>query len=273
MLAKVISIFFILSVITLVGIRSYDWYSDKLEWCRLLSLQSSNPTLYHPSLVKDLPEPAQRFFNFSIKTGTPLLTIAEIEMTGMFSLGTKAQPNYQHMHARQILAAPNGFLWQLHLPSMLPISGSDSSSWTRFRILGIIPVARQGGDENHKRSAFGRYIAEAVFWTPAALLPSENVNWQQIEQNTSRVTVHHAGLTQAVDIEVDQTGKPLKIKFMRWSNANAEKVFRLQPFGGYLSDFRQVQGFTIPFYVEAGNMFGTDEYFPFFKAKIEKIVF
>lgn len=190
-----------------------------------------------------------------------------------FSRGTKAQPKYQHMQVRQILAAPNGFLWQLHLPSMLPISGSDSSSWTRFRILGIIPVARQGGDENHKRSAFGRYIAEAAFWTPAALLPSENVTWQQIEQNTSKVTVHHAGLTQAVDIEVDQTGKPLKIKFMRWSNANSEKVFRLQPFEGYLSDFREVQGFTIPFYVEAGNMFGTDESFPFFKAKIEKIVF
>lgn len=58
---------------------------------------------------------------------------------------------------------------------------------------------------------------------------------------------------------------------MRWSNANPEKIYRLQPFGGELSDFRDVQGFRLP--VKAGNMFGTDEYFVFFKAAVTAIRF
>jgi hypothetical protein len=41
-----------------------------------------------------------------------------------------------------------------------------------------------------------------------------------------------------------------------------------QPFGGVLSDWRAVQGFRVPFRVEAGNMFGTPDYFPVFIAEI-----
>ena len=52
------------------------------------------------------------------------------------------------------------------------------------------------------------------------------------------------------------------MSFQRWSNANPEKVYRLQPFGAVMSDFREVGGYRLPFRVEAGNMFGTDELFP-----------
>lgn len=120
-------------------------------------------------MVADLPEPAQRFFNFAITPGTPLLPVCEIEMEGQFSLGTRDNPNYQTVEADQILAAPHGFVWRLHLPGMLPVSGSDSGNWTRFRILGLIPVARMGDDPDHAQSAYARYVAESVFWTPAAV--------------------------------------------------------------------------------------------------------
>ncbi|MCO4321102.1 DUF6544 family protein [Aliidiomarina quisquiliarum] len=45
-------------------------------------------------MVNDLPEPAQRFFNFAIAPGTPLYTVAEIDMEGQFSLGSQEKPNY-----------------------------------------------------------------------------------------------------------------------------------------------------------------------------------
>ncbi|MGP1356455.1 MAG: DUF6544 family protein, partial [Roseicyclus sp.] len=66
---------------------------------------------------------------------------------------------------------------------------------------------------------------------------------------------------------------PVTVTFQRWSNANPEGVHRLQPFGGILSDFREVQGFRLPFRVEAGNMFGTEAYFPFFLADVQEIRF
>ena len=63
------------------------------------------------------------------------------------------------------------------------------------------------------------------------------------------------------------------MSFDRWTNANAEKVHRLQPFGGYLSEFREFEGFVLPTQVEAGNFFATEDYFPFFIARVTGIEF
>ena len=273
---KFIYVFLALLVLllgVLLIIRWQDWNAEQSEWKRLSSFQPANPVLYDSSMVADLPEPARRFFNFAIAAGTPLYTVAEIDMGGQFSLGSQEKPGYQSMFAHQILAAPHGFVWRLNLPGPITVSGSDSGRWTRFRILGFIPVARMGGDSNHTLSAYGRYIAEAVFWTPAVVLPGTGVSWEGVDENTARVTITHGALIQAVDVTVNAEGQPVKVFFMRWSNANPEKSYRLQPFGGTLSDFRVVQGFKLPFRVEAGNMFGTNDYFPFFKAEVKAIRF
>lgn len=263
----------VLLICSLLLLRLADWRADQAEWKQLSSLQPANPVLYDSSMVADLPEPARRFFNFAIAPGTPLYTVAEIDMGGQFSLGSQEKPGYQPMQAQQILAAPHGFVWRLNLPGIIPVSGSDAARWTRFRILGFIPVARMGGDSDHSRSAYGRYVAEAVFWTPAAILPRAGVSWEGIDEHSARVTITHGALSQAVDVTVNADGQPVEVSFMRWSNANPEKSFQLQPFGGTLSDFRVVQGFKLPFRVEAGNMFGTKAYFPSFRAEVNEIRF
>ncbi|WP_027328712.1 DUF6544 family protein [Marinimicrobium agarilyticum] len=258
-------------VTALVLLRLLDWRADRAEWTRLAALQPADPPLYAPSMVADLPEPARRFFNFAINPGTPLYRVAALRMGGQFSLGSKEAPNYQPMNAEQILAAPEGFVWRMRLKNALGVSGSDAGRWTRFRILGLVPVARLGGNPDHTRSAFGRYVAEAVFWTPAAVLPGIGVQWEPVDVDTARVTVSSGELSQAVEVRVDPEGRPTQVSFMRWSNANPDKTFRLQPFGGILSDFRKVEGFHLPFRVDAGNGFGTDDYFVFFKAEINEI--
>src|SRR5690606_38960767 len=132
---------------------------------------------------------------------------------------------------------------------------------------------RMGGDPNHARSAFGRMVAEAVFWTPAALLPGPGIRWEHVDDDVARVTVEHRGLSQSVDVTVASDGRPLEVRFERWSNANPDKVHRRQPFGGYLSAFREFDGFRLPTRVEAGNFFGTEQYFPFFLVDVTNIDF
>lgn len=264
---------FAVALVALLGLRLLDSRADREEWARLKGFQPDNPIMYDPEMVAELPEPVQRYFNFTIAPGTPLYPVVEINMGGQFSLGSKDSPDYQAMKAHQILAAPHGFVWRLDLPGRIPVSGSDSGNWTRFRILGLFPVARIGGDANHARSAYGRCVAESVFWAPAALLPGPGVTWEAVDSNTARVKVSHGALSQSVEFTIDAEGRPNKIVFMRWSNANPDKVYRLQPFGGLLSDFREVQGYRLPFRVEAGNMFGTDDYFAFYKAVVSEIRF
>lgn len=271
--ASALVLILLLGVAAVAVLRLFDRAADRAEWDRLVSLQPAAPERFAPDMVADLPEAAQRYFNYTIAPGTPLLPVAEIDMTGQFSLGTKDDPRYQPMVARQILAAPEGFVWAMRTRAGMPVSGSDSGKWTRFRIFGLIPVARQGGDPDHTRSAFGRYVGEAVIWAPASLLPGPGISWEAVDEDTARVTVHHGDLSQAVDVTVDSEGRPVTAVFQRWSNANPEGVHRLQPFGAVMSDFRDVGGYHLPFRVEAGNLFGTDAYFPFFIADVTEIRF
>lgn len=263
----------LVGALALVVLLMMDRRSDSAEWQRLAALQPATPERFDPEMVADLPEPARRYFGYVIRPGTPILPVVEIDMRGQFSLGKKQDPRYQPMAANQILAAPEGFVWTMRTRDGMPISGSDSGRWTRFRILGVIPVARLGGDPDHSRSAFGRYVGEAMIWSPAALLPGPGVTWTAVEEDTARVTVTHGDLEQAVDVTVDQDGRPVEVVFQRWSDANPDKVHRLQPFGAVMSDFREVDGYRLPFRVEAGNLYGTDDYFPFFLAEVTAIRF
>lgn len=261
-------------LLTLAGWRLLDHLADRAEMVRLRNLQPENPPVFDHKMVEQLPEPAQRFFKFAIKEGTPLRFVADIQMTGQFSLGSKNNPNYMEMQASQVLAASEGFVWKMRAQSgHLRLSGSDSSTWTRFWMGGLLPVARAGGTADHVRSAFGRSVAEAVFWAPASVLPSPNVVWEAVRQDVVRLTVTHQGLTQRVDVTVASDGQPTEVVFQRWSNANPEQEYRFQPFGGYLSDFRDFKGYRLPTHVEAGNHFRTEAYFPFYRVDVTEVSF
>ncbi|MEO0938788.1 MAG: DUF6544 family protein [Pseudomonadota bacterium] len=272
----------VISLVGLVGLtllgfvlwRQSDHRADRAERDRLIALQPSDPRVFSAEMIAELPEPAQRYFTFAIAEGTPLRAVAVIEMQGKFGMGDKADPAYMRMRARQTLAAPHGFVWKMAAGNgVMQMSGSDSGRWTRFWLLNVAPVARFGGTDDHTRSAFGRYVAEAVFWSPAAVLPGPNVTWAPVSENVARMTMRYHGLAQSVDVTVARDGRPRQVSFMRWSDANPEKVHRLQPFGGHLSEFRDFDGFRLPTHVEAGNNFGTADYFPFFVVDVTSVTF
>ncbi|SNZ21362.1 DUF6544 family protein [Cohaesibacter gelatinilyticus] len=259
--------------LTLIVWRRSDRLNEKSAWEFLATHSSAKSHRFEYALIAELPEPAQQYFRYMIEPGTPLCSTVEIEMTGQLGLGSKEEPNYQSMQAHQILSPPYGLVWKLNSGAL---AGSDGAlpdrSWTRFWLLGMIPVVR-ASSADHKRSAFGRVVAEAAIWAPASLLPSRFVHWESPDNETARATVRHGNFTQSVDITLDEFGIPRKVSMLRWSNENKEKIFRDQPFGGLLSDFRCYQGYRLPAHVEGGNHIDTPSYFPFFKADITKFVF
>ena len=147
-------------------------------------------------------------------------------------------------------------------------------SWTRFWWLATLPLVRAGGGADHWRSSFGRVVAEAAFWAPAALLPQHGVRWEAgATPDLARAVVTHRGVEQRVEIAVAADGRPLWVAIDRWSNANAQRRWRLQRFGGTLGGFRSFGGYTLPTVVDGGNHFGSDDYFAFFRARVDDIRF
>jgi hypothetical protein len=254
--------------------RALDRKADKRTWKALTIKAGPAKGVFDPALVESLPEAAQRYFRYTIRSGTPLHRVVEIEMEGELGLGTRPAPNYRAMSARLVLAPPYGLVWKLQAGL---ISGSDGatpdSSWTRFWLFGVLPIVRVGGNEDHRRSAFGRVIAEGAIWAPASLLPGDTVRWESLDSSSARAIVRFGGFEQTVEITVADDGRLTRVVIQRWSNENPEKAFREQPFGGELSEFRDFGGHRLPTRIEGGNHIGTDKYFPFFKASVTNIQF
>lgn len=268
-------------VVVVAGLQAWRW-SDKRRadqaWASLERLGQKPASTFDPSIVERLPDPARRYFLYTIEAGTPIRTVTEIFMSGEIGLGTKDEPNYMPMRARQILAPPRGLVWNLDAGrGLMRISGSDGfageRSWVRFWLMKTIPIVRGGGSSDHARAAFGRVVAEAVFWAPAALLPGHAVSWGAVSADVARATVNYNGMVQTVDVTVADDGRPTMVVIPRWSDANPEKTYRLQPFGGLLSEFRDFDGYRLPTHVEGGNFIGTEAYFPFYKAQVEGLRF
>jgi len=282
---KILMSFVALVVIFLIALtimKNFDELRTYLTWKKLENPSKVNTLKFSPHLVKDLPEPAQRYFEFMILPDTPLKHVAKIEMNGRLGLGSKDAPDYMDMQARQIMSFPNGFIWDIKTGrGPVVLTGSDGiykdSSWSRFWVMHSLPVGRAGGlskhREDHRKAAFGRLVAEAAFWSPAALLPSQHVSWEPSGPNSAKATVTYEGLVQTVEIFVIENGQPTHVIIPRWSDSNPKNQYQIQPFGGYLSVFKEVEGYRLPMHVEGGNFIGTDRYFPFYIADVKNITF
>jgi hypothetical protein len=69
-------------------------------------------------------------------------------------------------------------------------------------------------------------------------------------------------------LTIGKDGRVLEVIGQRWSNANRDRRFRLQPFGGTVMAEQRFGGFTIPSRVSIGNHYGTPDFLPFFQAEI-----
>ncbi len=238
----------------------------------LLSQREPTPANFAPAMVADLPEIGQRYFANAIAPGTPLHEVARLEMEGSLILNGREFP----MRAEQILAPPHGFVWRARAGAgLLRFSGSDGyrnghTSWTRFWLWGVLPVARIADTEDHARAAAARMVMETV-WAPAALLPQSAAVWSQTGADQAEVRFPKVSGAEPIHLTLDAAGRVLEMTTLRWSDANPDRTYRLQPFGGRTLAHATHQGFTIPTAMEIGNLYGTPEYAPFFRARLTRV--
>lgn len=228
---------------------------------------------FGPEHVSELPEIAQRYFKHAIAPETPIYSVVELQMEGTFLLGDKAKFQTYSMSAREVLRPPDQFVWMPQLRSgALTISGSDGlargEAWTRFWLFRLIPVVQEENYPDLVRSAKFRALGESALWMPSSLLPQNGVKWEQLGPADATVTFTRFDPAITLQLSIDASGAVKEFVGQRWSNANPDKTFRLQPFGGKVLAEGSFQGLTIPTQVKLGNHFGTEDYLPFFQARV-----
>lgn len=227
--------------------------------------------VFTPDLVEDLPEPARRFFAWSIAPGTPLARSVSLRMEGEILLAPERDP--LPIQAEQILAPPHGFIWSARAgDGLMRINGFDryvaGQGQMRWKLWDLIPVMRSTG-EDVTRSAAGRLAMEGIL-LPSSLLPHHGVEWDEAGEDRARFTMRVGSETVQSTLEVDPEGRPVRVSAQRWSEEAGPgyEEFAVETAGSFRSG-----GYTLPSGIEAGWRLGADDEFRFFRAVLDRAEF
>ncbi len=267
------------SVIILFGIVSlYGKYQWQLETDRLRAkltngMQSINPKAYDSKKVEGLPDPVQRYFQAVLKEGQPIVTAVNLSQQGVFNMSeTKAK--WSPFTATQFVTTQSpGFDWDARIQMAPGVSAFVHDAYAlgagslHASLLGLFTVADVRDTPAAAQGELLRFFAEMP-WYPTALLPSQGVRWEAIDDTSARATFTDAPTTVSLVFRFNAEGT---IETMR-AEARCRDKLTAMPWSGRFWDYSVCNEMLIPLQGEVGWEY-PDGLRLYYKGKVTEINF
>lgn len=250
-----------LLVLTFVGLRAYGakrWadttrvLADKLDAAQPdAQTQPASQACYHTRELDGLPAPVQRYFRAVLKEGQPLIRTATIDLAGTFNLSATGEQWKPFTSTQRVVTGRPGFLWdaQMAMLAGVPVRVVDSyiagQGLLHAAVLGLFTVADSRGGGDIARGEFMRYFAEAA-WYPTALLPSQGVQWQAVDDRSANATLVDGPLTLTLLFRFNDAGLVDSFR-AEARGAMVGKDVVMLPWEGTWSNYQTQGGITVPF--------------------------
>jgi hypothetical protein len=177
-----------------------------------------NNRIVTADMLKNLPEPAQRYLNYTGIVGKPWIDTVRIKYSGLFRLG--ADKPWLPIKAEQFYTTnPPGFHWKARMKmfGLWMVSGDDTYRAGHGRmfgkIAGLYTVFDARGPELDQGTML-RYLNE-MMWFPTALL-SDYVTWQAVDDHSFDVTFTDCGKRVTARFIVDEQGRLINFTTQRY---------------------------------------------------------
>lgn len=205
---------------------------------------------YDPAELDGLPAPVQRYFRAVLQAGQPIVAAVSIDMAGRFNLSMTGQRWVAFTSRQRVQVRRPGFVWdaRMLIGPGLPVCVMDSYVAGEGRlsvaILGLFIVASEGGRTEMDRGEFIRWLAEAP-WYPTALLPSQGVRWQAVDECSADATVVDGPLTQTMRCSFDAAGLICAVR-VDARGAMVDGQLQMLPWEARWTDYQRRHGMTLP---------------------------
>lgn len=222
----------------------------------------SAPTRFDARELEGLPAPVRRYFRAVLKEGQPIIAAAAIDMAGTINMSaTAAQWKPFTSHQRVINAASGarpGFLWhaQVDVFPGVPARVEDSYIAGQGRLIaklfGLFTVAEAQDGGEQARGELMRYFAEMP-WYPTALLPSQGVQWQAVDDASATATFVDGPISLTLLFRFDEAGFIAAVR-AESRGAGVGRDMVMLPWECALSDYQPRHGMWVPMAGEAAWM-------------------
>lgn len=213
------------------------------------------PTRYDVREIEGLPVPVQRYFRAVLRDGQPLIAAVTLDIKGTINLSPTGAQWKRFTSCQRVVTRRPGFVWDARVAMFpgVPVRVVDSyvagQGLLHAAVLGLFTVAEVHGAGEIARGEFMRWFAETG-WYPTALLPSQGVRWEAVDDRSANATIVDGALTLTLLFTFNDAG------FIESARAQARgagvgKDMVMLPWEGSWSDYQVRDGMLLPMAGEA----------------------
>jgi hypothetical protein len=251
----IITVLIIVSLGTAAIYGSYRWQlaTDNLRAKLINGRREIQPKIYDQKEISGEPAPVQRFFRTVLKDGQAIVSTVKLSQQGDFSLN-EMKDKWSPFTATQLFIAQRlGFDWdaRIQMAPMLDAFVHDTyllgEGNLHASLLGLFTVAKMQNTPELNQGELLRFLAEAV-WYPTALLPSQGVVWEAINDTSARGTLTDGATTVSLVFQFNAEGVISTIR----AEARYRDKLTAMPWVGQFGEYSVRNEMLIPLYGEVG---------------------
>jgi uncharacterized protein DUF6920 len=211
MLLVVVGLVVVVAAAVLYG--EFHWRSgtrelrDRLQAARV----SIKPKVFDGRELERVPAPVQRYFRSVLQDGQPIVAAVTLSHTGTFNMDESAEQWKPFTSSQAVVTRRPGFDWDGRIAMMpgLPVYVHDAyvagEGILHAAVLGLVSMVDLRGGGEVAKSELMRFFAEAA-WYPTALLPSQGVLWDAVDDQSARATLKDGDVTVTLLFQFNEEG-------------------------------------------------------------------
>lgn len=262
----IIGVLIILSFVIAAIYGSYRWQiaTDNLRAKLINGQRTIQPKIYDQKEIEGLPAPVQRFFQTVLKDGQAIVAAVKLSQQGQFNLN-EMEDKWNPFTATQLVITQRlSFDWDARIQMAPGLNAFVHDTYLlgegslHASLLGLFTVAKMDSTPESNQGELLRFFAEAL-WYPTALLPSQGVRWEAINDTSAHATLTDGATTVSAVFQFNAEGT---IDTFRTEARYRDKLTAM-PWGGRFWEYSVRNEMLIPLEGEVGWEYpeGTRLYF------------
>jgi hypothetical protein len=274
--AIVIAVVVGLPAVLLYGARRWQARTQEL-WARLETARVSvRPQAVDFRVLEGLAAPVQRYFRAVLTEGQPLISAVNVEHTGTFNMSESGEQWRAFRSTQRVVTRRPGFVWDGRI-AMVPlvavhvhdayVAGEGILHPALFGLITLADMRDTGGEV--ARGELMRFFAEAA-WYPTALLPSQGVQWQPVDDRSAKATLIDGALSLTMLFRFGDDGFIESVRAEARGRTVDGQVIPT-PWEGRFSDYQERSGMYAPLTGEVAWILPQGRR-PYWRGRITKLV-
>lgn len=235
------------------GSRNWQSATEAMRASMEAARLPTDSRVYYSDDLSDLPEPVQRYFRAVLTDGQPVIDAVSLEQAGTFNMNGQ----WRSFTADQrVITRRPGFDWNAQIAMMPGVAARVHDSYIEGEgilhasLFGLVTVSEMRGTPEMAQGELLRFFAEAP-WYPTALLPSQGVQWEAVDDSSARATLTDDDLAVTILFTFGEDGLIESTYAEARGRAVADEII-MTPWEGHFSGYEERCGMLVPLEGEVG---------------------